>query len=184
MFPKELNKSAWTAEITTMKTLIHRHLKSLILFVFLFSFSRSCFSLHLHEHYRHRFSHGKRIVRLKMIACLFPLPCLQDFLTNAHIIVIHCSGLLICMAAALLPAQGQEIGPQQGAKCAFNLNKPFNLSSITWKQLRALILLQFKGNNLELTSMRTAVKFAALKSCDREQGLARQFPLGNEGKKS
>lgn len=62
------------------------------------------------------------------------------------------------MVTAPLPAQGQEIGPQSEAKCAFNLNNPFNLSSIMWKQLGALILLQFERNSSELTSMRTAVK--------------------------
>lgn len=59
------------------------------------------------------------------------------------------------MVAALLPAQGQEIEPQQGAKCAFNLDNPFNLSSITWEQPGALILLQFEGNSLEVRSFRT-----------------------------
>lgn len=71
------------------------------------------------------------------------------------IIVILCSDLLICMVAALLPVQGQEIGPQREAKCAFNLNNPFNLSSIMWKQLGAPIPFQFEGNSFELTSFRT-----------------------------
>lgn len=42
-------------------------------------------------------------------------PCchvLKTFAQPFHIIGIHCSDLLICMVAALLPAQGQEIGPQ------------------------------------------------------------------------
>ncbi|KAF0030125.1 hypothetical protein F2P81_016856 [Scophthalmus maximus] len=70
----------------------------------------------------------------------------------------RCSDLLICMVAVPLPAQGQEIGPQRGAKCAFSLNNPFNLSSIMWKWLGAVILLQFEGNFFELTGMRTAAK--------------------------
>lgn len=45
------------------------------------------------------------------------------------------------------PAQGREIGPQQEAKCAFNLNNPFNLSSIMCKQLGPLILLPFEGKS-------------------------------------
>ncbi|KAM3616772.1 uncharacterized protein V6R79_023174, partial [Siganus canaliculatus] len=80
------------------------------------------------------------------------------FSQSFDIIAIHCRDLLFCMVAAPLPAQGQEIGPLQGAKCAFNLNNPFNLSSIMWKQLGALILLQFEENSLELTSMGAAVK--------------------------
>lgn len=48
------------------------------------------------------------------------------------------------------PAQGREIGPQQEAKCAFNPNNPFNLSSIMCKQLGSLILLQFEGKSEQL----------------------------------
>lgn len=99
----------------------------------------------------------------------------KTFSQPFHIIVIHCSDLLICMVTAPLPAQGQEIGPQQGAKCAFNLNNPFNLSSIMWKQLGALILLQFEGNSLELTSMRTAVEVYHARKLWWKLGLVWQF---------
>lgn len=98
------------------------------------------------------------MVQLEMIACFCLLPCPRDFSRKPfHIIVIRRGNLLICMVAALLQAQGRENGRQQGAKCAFSLNNPFNLSSIMWRQLGALILLQFERSVLEITSSRSRV---------------------------
>lgn len=111
-----------------------------------FSSAMVLFFSRLRDHYWHRLSWGKRIVRLEMISCLSLLPCLQPF----YIIVMLRSDVLICMVAAPLPACGWEIEPQQGAKCAFSLNNPFNLSSITGKQLRALILLQSEAKWLQI----------------------------------
>lgn len=56
--------------------------------------------------------------------------------------------LLLCTLVVILLARRQEIRPLQGAKCVFSLNNRFNLSSITWKQLRALILLHSEGKLL------------------------------------
>lgn len=118
------------------------------------------------------------MVQLEMIACFSLLPCPRDFSPKPfHIIVIRRGNLLICMVAALLQAQGRENGRQQGAKCAFNLNNPFNLSSVMWRQLGALILLQFERSALEITSSRSRVggaggggSLVVQKSCDRKSG--------------
>lgn len=120
----------------------------------------SFFPRHLRKPPWHRLSWGKkkRMVQLEVIACFSLLPCPRDFSRKLfHIIVIRRSNLLICMVAALLQAQGRENGHQQGAKCAFNLNNPFNLSSIMSRQLGALILLQCERSALEITSSRSRV---------------------------
>lgn len=143
------------------------------------------FPRHLRKPPWHRLSRGKkkrkrkRMVQLEMIACFSLLPCPRDFSRKPfHIIVIRRGNLLICMVAALLQAQGRENGRQQGAKCAFNLNNPFNLSSIMWRQLGALILLQSERSALEITSSRSRVgegaggggSLVVQKSCDRKLG--------------
>lgn len=114
-----------------------------------------------------------------MIACFSLLPCPRDFPHKPFdIIVIRRGNLLICMVAALLQAQGRENGRQQGAKCAFNLNNPFNLSSIMWRQLGALILLQFERSALEITSSRSRVGGGGWQKFGRAEKLRQKVGSG------
>ena len=96
---------------------------------------------------------GNRVVPItndRLVSKVFFPP--QPF----HVIGIQCGDPLICMVAVPLAGTRTRNWTSAGAKRAFSLNNPFNLSSIMWKWLRAVILLQFEGSGSKLTGMRTA----------------------------
>lgn len=93
---------------------------------------------------------GKKVVRLERITCFSAAMSLRFHPQPSDVIVSLRQSSHLHGGSSASPAQGREIGPQQKAKCAFNLNNPFNLSSIMYDQPGLLILLQFEESSKEL----------------------------------
>lgn len=150
MFPEGLNIT-WSprAEFSTIITSRRRYFKAGG-FSDLSWYSALPPPQHLHNHYRHWFSWGKKVVRLERITCFSAAMSLRFHPQPSDVIVSLWRSFHLHGGSSASPAQGREIGPQQKAKCAFNLNNPFNLSSIICYQLGPLILLQFEGSSWEL----------------------------------
>lgn len=149
MFPEGLNIT-WSrgAEFSTIITSRRCYFKAAG-FSDLSRYSALFFFLpqHLHNHYRHWFSWGKKVVRLERITCFSAAISPRLHPQPSDVIVSLRRSSHLHGGSPASPAQGREIGPQQKAKCAFNLNNPFNLSSIMCYQLGPLILLQFEGSS-------------------------------------